>query len=102
MKVLAVGYWSFSLCVFNAWRNRSEVMIPEMDRVTRHVIEMAEASADMPMLALTHGQPATPTTMGKELGNFAYVNENGSGLWLNPFRLNPFPFSLCGSGSVLR
>ncbi len=52
---------------------RSEVLLPEMDCVTRNVIEVAEASADMPMLALTHGQPATPTTMGKELGNFAYV-----------------------------
>jgi len=30
-------------------------------------------AAATPMLALTHGQPATPTTLGKELANFAYV-----------------------------
>lgn len=29
--------------------------------------------ADAPMLARTHGQPATPTTLGKELANFACV-----------------------------
>ncbi len=33
--------------------------------------EMAHALADEPMLARTHGQPATPTTVGKELANFA-------------------------------
>ena len=32
--------------------------------------EMAHALADVPMLARTHGQPATPTTVGKELANF--------------------------------
>lgn len=33
--------------------------------------EMAHALADVPMLSRTHGQPATPTTVGKELANFA-------------------------------
>jgi adenylosuccinate lyase len=33
--------------------------------------EMAHALADLPMLARTHGQPATPTTLGKELANVA-------------------------------
>ncbi len=32
--------------------------------------EMAHAQAEVPMLARTHGQPATPTTVGKELANF--------------------------------
>ncbi|MBX3422860.1 MAG: adenylosuccinate lyase [Pirellulaceae bacterium] len=33
---------------------------------------MAESLADVPMLARTHGQPASPTTVGKELANVAY------------------------------
>jgi adenylosuccinate lyase len=33
--------------------------------------QLAHAYADWPMLARTHGQPATPTTLGKELANFA-------------------------------
>lgn len=33
---------------------------------------MAKKYADIPMLARTHGQPATPTTLGKEMANFAY------------------------------
>jgi adenylosuccinate lyase len=35
-------------------------------------MQMAHALSDTPMLARTHGQPATPTTIGKELANFAY------------------------------
>ena len=37
------------------------------------VAAMVQTTAATPMLALTHGQPATPTTLGKELANFAYV-----------------------------
>jgi len=33
---------------------------------------MAHANADVPMLSRTHGQPATPTTLGKEMANFAH------------------------------
>ena len=33
---------------------------------------MSLSTSDVPMLARTHGQPATPTTVGKELANFAY------------------------------
>merc|ERR1712159_430071 len=43
-----------------------------MDDVVRTVGQMAQDFADEPMLARTHGQPATPTTVGKELANFAY------------------------------
>ena len=43
-----------------------------MSRVIKTVGGMAADLADVPMLARTHGQPATPTTVGKELANFAY------------------------------
>ena len=33
---------------------------------------MAEAWADIPMLSRTHGQTASPTTVGKEIANFTY------------------------------
>ena len=36
------------------------------------VVGLAEAQADTPMLSRTHGQPATPTTMGKEWANWAH------------------------------
>ncbi len=36
------------------------------------LVELAHAHADLPMLARTHGQPATPTTLGKEIANFVH------------------------------
>jgi len=47
------------------------VIIPHLDSVASAVRELARAHADLPMLARTHGQPASPTTLGKELRNFA-------------------------------
>ena len=38
-----------------------------MDAMTAKIVEMAKATAKVPMLAHTHGQPASPTTVGKEL-----------------------------------
>ena len=51
---------------------RNEVLLPAMDRLIEAVAELAERFADVPMLSRTHGQVASPTTMGKELANFAY------------------------------
>ncbi|HHJ12624.1 MAG TPA: adenylosuccinate lyase [Chromatiales bacterium] len=51
---------------------RNEVLLPVMDRVVGQLTEMAHAYADIPMLSRTHGQPASPTTVGKELANFVY------------------------------
>ena len=45
--------------------------LPELDRVISRLREMAHQLADLPMLARTHGQPATPTTLGKEMANIA-------------------------------
>jgi adenylosuccinate lyase len=51
---------------------REQVMLPTLDRVIGKLTEMAHAYADVPMMSRTHGQPATPSTMGKEVANVAY------------------------------
>jgi adenylosuccinate lyase len=48
---------------------RDEVLLPRLDRVTSKLATMAQALADVPMLSRTHGQPASPTTLGKEIAN---------------------------------
>lgn len=48
------------------------VLLPAMDRVIGEIAGMAEKYADVPMLSRTHGQTASPTTMGKEMANVAY------------------------------
>ena len=48
-------------------RDGKEVLRAEMDAVTAKIADMAKVTAAVPMLAHTHGQPASPTTVGKEL-----------------------------------
>lgn len=50
---------------------KKEVLIPTLKEVMAELVSMAERYASVPMLARTHGQPAVPTTMGKELLVFA-------------------------------
>lgn len=45
------------------------VLLPQLDKVIAQLREMAHAYAQEPMLSRTHGQTATPTTVGKELAN---------------------------------
>lgn len=52
--------------------SRDRVMLPGLDKIIGTLVQMAHQLSDVPMLARTHGQPATPTTVGKELANFAY------------------------------
>ena len=52
-------------------RARDEVLLPALDRIIERLTAMAHELADAAMLARTHGQAATPTTMGKELANVA-------------------------------
>ncbi|MCK9381709.1 MAG: adenylosuccinate lyase [Sulfuritalea sp.] len=49
----------------------AESLLPELDRVIARLRELAHQLAELPMLARTHGQPATPTTLGKEMANIA-------------------------------
>ena len=48
---------------------RDQVVLPGLDRIVLKLREMAHAFADVPMLSRTHGQTASPTTVGKELAN---------------------------------
>ena len=56
---------------------RDEAMLPLLDRVIARLRELAHQHADLPMMARTHGQPATPTTLGKEMANVVYRLERG-------------------------
>lgn len=51
---------------------REYAIIPGMDELIAKVAEMGVEMADIPMMARTHGQPASPTTAGKEWANVAY------------------------------
>ena len=48
---------------------RDLVLLPGLDRLLLKLREMARAFADVPMLSRTHGQTASPTTVGKEIAN---------------------------------
>ena len=48
---------------------RAEVLLPALDRVVDKLTTMAREHAELPMLARTHGQTASPTTLGKEIAN---------------------------------
>ncbi|XP_057510778.1 uncharacterized protein LOC130793152 [Actinidia eriantha] len=49
----------------------NKVMFPVMDELIRAICNMAKASSHVAMLSRTHGQPASPTTLGKEMAIFA-------------------------------
>ncbi|MFM1989708.1 MAG: adenylosuccinate lyase [Pseudomonadota bacterium] len=48
---------------------RDAVLLPALDAVIAQLRGMAHAHAELPMLSRTHGQPASPTTLGKEIAN---------------------------------
>jgi adenylosuccinate lyase len=48
-----------------------EILIPELTHVLKSIIQKSEEYKGIPMLARTHGQAASPTTLGKELAVFA-------------------------------
>ncbi len=51
---------------------REEVLLPVIDEIIEKITELAHKYADVPLLARTHGQPASPTTIGKEMANVVY------------------------------
>ncbi|MAZ44099.1 MAG: adenylosuccinate lyase [Legionellales bacterium] len=51
---------------------RDEVTLPVLHDITQAIKKKAHDYADMAMMSRTHGQPASPTTMGKELANVVY------------------------------
>ncbi len=51
---------------------RSQILLPMMDEIIDAITDLAHGYADQPMLSRTHGQPASPTTLGKEMANTAF------------------------------
>jgi adenylosuccinate lyase len=51
---------------------RDSVLLPAVDRIVTDLTALAIRHADLAMLSRTHGQPASPTTMGKELANVVH------------------------------
>jgi adenylosuccinate lyase len=52
--------------------SRAKIMLPRLDEVIASLKNLARKHAALPMLSRTHGQAATPTTLGKEIANFAH------------------------------
>lgn len=52
-------------------RVRDNVVLPRLNEVLAELVRYANLFADQPLLSRTHGQPASPTTMGKEFANVA-------------------------------
>ena len=50
----------------------AEVIVPQVEELIGQLNEYADAWAEVPMLAKTHGQPASPTRLGKEIRVFSY------------------------------
>jgi adenylosuccinate lyase len=51
---------------------RGQVLLPQMDEVIEAIRKLAHDLAALPMLCRTHGQPASPSTLGKEMANLVY------------------------------
>ncbi len=48
---------------------RAQAMLPQLNRIIDKLAALAQEHAALPMLSRTHGQPASPTTLGKEMAN---------------------------------
>lgn len=51
---------------------RTQALLPAMDEIIITLRKLAHEHAELPMLSRTHGQPASPTTLGKEIANVVY------------------------------
>jgi len=51
---------------------RDAVLLPALEKIIVRLTELAHELADLPLLSRTHGEPASPTTVGKELANVVY------------------------------
>ena len=51
---------------------RDTVLLPKLKEITKKLQQLAHELAEVPMMSRTHGQPATPTTLGKEIANVLY------------------------------
>ena len=62
---------------------RSQVMVPKLIEVIKILRDQSHQLSAQPMLSRTHGQTASPTTMGKELSNFVARLEKQMSKWLH-------------------
>lgn len=53
-------------------KDSRQILLEKMATILNAITDLAEKYADIPMLARTHGQTASPTTLGKEMANVAY------------------------------
>ncbi len=60
---------SYALMLADA---REKVMLPRLEQIIAVLRELAHRHAALPMLSRTHGQPASPTTLGKEMANVVH------------------------------
>ena len=51
---------------------RAQIMLPAIDALIERLTLLAHSTASLPMLSRTHGQPATPSTLGKEMANVVH------------------------------
>jgi adenylosuccinate lyase len=51
---------------------RNQALLPMLDELIGSMTRLAHELADVPLLSRTHGQPASPSTLGKEMANVAY------------------------------
>ena len=51
---------------------RDNILVPRLNEIMAALKDLAHTNADLPMLSRTHGQTASPTTLGKEMANVAY------------------------------
>ncbi|MEQ1591557.1 MAG: adenylosuccinate lyase [Thiobacillaceae bacterium] len=51
---------------------RDAVLLPALEKIITRLTDLAHEFSELPMLSRTHGQPATPTTVGKEIANVVY------------------------------
>ncbi|MCL4489896.1 MAG: adenylosuccinate lyase [Chloroflexi bacterium] len=65
--------------------SRDSVLLPALDRVLERLAALARRYQHIPMLARTHGQPAVPTTLGKEFATF-YARLRRQRLFLSEHR----------------
>ena len=82
LGLAAYGEWTHFACTSEDINNlayalvlsdaQRRFVVPAMDKLVERVRAMAHEYAAVPMLSRTHGQSASPTTVGKELANFAY------------------------------
>jgi adenylosuccinate lyase len=59
---------------------RDAVLLPAIDALIARLDSLAAEHADLAMLSRTHGQPATPTTLGKEMANVAFRLRRARGI----------------------